>query len=201
MGKTDPRIDNYIAGSAEFAKPILTYLRHTIHEACPDVEETTKWGFPHFTYKGILCSMASFKSHCAFGFWKQNLLFGKKGSDKKDGAMGQFGRITGITDLPTKEVLTRYVRRAMKLNEEGVKVPRIRPAAKNNLKIPSYITAALRKNSKAMEAFSSFSPSHKREYVEWITEAKREETRTRRLKTAIAWMSEGKVQNWRYAKK
>src|SRR5437899_8269050 len=108
MAKTDPRVDAYIEKSAEFARPILTHIRRVVHAACPDVEETMKWSFPHFMYKGMLCSMASFKEHCAFGFWKGSLLVEKTGGEAET-AMGQFGRITKLSDLPSKKVLSDYI--------------------------------------------------------------------------------------------
>jgi len=204
MGNRDPRIDTYIEASAPFARPILTHIRDIVHEACPEVEETMKWRFPHFMYHGILCSMASFKKHCAFGFWKSALVFGEHGSDSNN-AMGQFGRIESVDDLPSKAILTGYVRKAMRLNEEGVSkagpnAAGAKSARKNPLVIPNDLRSALRRNAAAHAAFTGFSPSQQRDYVEWLTEAKREETRKRRLETAIEWISEGKTRNWKYVK-
>lgn len=201
MPTRDPRIDAYIAKSADFAKPILMHLRDVVHTACPDVEETMKWSFPHFMYEGILCSMASFKQHCAFGFWKGSLIVGKNGDDVER-AMGQFGRITDVAELPSDRVLTGYVKQAMKLNETGVKSPtRQKPTtAKPALVVPAELTAALKKNKRAMAGFESFSPSQQREYADWISEAKGADTRQRRLATAVEWMAEGKTRNWKYEK-
>jgi uncharacterized protein YdeI (YjbR/CyaY-like superfamily) len=198
MATRDPRIDAYIAKSAAFAQPILTHIRDVVHATCPDVEETMKWSFPHFQYKGILCSMAAFKEHCSFGFWKGSLIVDAgAGGDEK--GMGQFGRITQLADLPSRKVLSGYIKKAMKLNEEGVPSPtRSKPKTSRELVIPEALTRALQSNEKARAAFEKFSPSHKREYVEWITEAKTEATRTRRIETAIAWMAEGKPRNWKY---
>jgi uncharacterized protein YdeI (YjbR/CyaY-like superfamily) len=200
MGTRDPRVDAYIARSADFARPILTHLREVVHEACPEVEETMKWSFPHFMYEGMLCSMASFKEHCAFGFWKASLIIGEDGRSSE--AMGQFGRITKLSDLPSKKVIAGYIRTAMKLNEEGVKSPaRSKPKGKKpDLSVPDDLSAALKRNKKAKATFEAFRPSHRNEYVEWITEAKGEDTRKRRLDTAIEWMAEGKARNWKYAK-
>ena len=197
MPKKDPRIDAYIAQSAPFAKPILKHLRKVVHAGCPEVEETLKWSMPHFDYKGVMCGMAAFKEHCAFGFWKGTLILGNnKGAEE---AMGHFGRITSLDDLPDAKTLIRYVRRAAELNEKGIKVPgRTQPKKKPPLRIPDYLTTALKKNAKAKKTFENFTPSNQREYVEWLTEAKREETRQQRLKTAINWMSQGKVRNWKY---
>src|SRR5438477_8689176 len=128
MSSRDPRIDAYIAKSAPFARPILTYIRKAVHAGCPDVEETMKWSFPHFMYKGMLCSMASFKAHCAFGFWKGALVLGQGGDGAaNEDAMGQFGRLTAKSDLPSDKELTRLIQRAVELNDEGVKLERPKP--------------------------------------------------------------------------
>ncbi len=200
MASRDPRVDAYIAKSAEFAKPVLDYIRETVHSACPDVEETMKWSFPHFVYAGgILCSMASFKEHSAFGFWKGSLIIDADGNKGQD-AMGQFGRITKISGLPSRKALTGYIRQAMKLNEDGVKTPeRSKPKAKKpDLETPSVLTAALGRNRKAKAAFDKLSPSHRREYVEWISDARAAATKERRTATVIEWLSEGKSLNWKY---
>ena len=204
MGKRDPRVDEYIARSAGFAKPILVHLRELVHAAVPDVEETMKWSFPHFDYNGIMCSMAAFKQHCTFGFWKASLM-----SDTKkilgqlgETAMGNFGRITSLEDLPSDKILTSYIKEAARLNKDGVKLPtKPKTTGKKELRVPGYFMAALKKNKKALSTFEEFSYSNKKEYVEWITEAKSEETREKRLETAIEWMSEGKIRNWKYIKK
>jgi uncharacterized protein YdeI (YjbR/CyaY-like superfamily) len=196
MGKKDKRVDDYIEKSATFAKPILKYLRKIVHQGCPDVEETIKWQFPHFDYQGPLCGMAGFKEHCAFGFWKGSLILGAKANS--DG-MGQFGRITSLADLPNEKTLVGYIRTAAELNAAGVKAPgRSQPKKRPPLPVPDYLTAALKKNAKARKTFEGFSPSHQREYIEWLTEAKREETRQQRVKRAIQWMAEGKARNWKY---
>ena len=194
MKNMDPRVDAYIAKSQPFAQPVLKHLRAVVHEGCPGVEETMKWSFPHFTYKGILCSMAAFKEHCAFGFWKGALLEGAPGLGRE--AMGQFGRIKSIDDLPPNKTIVKMVAQAAKLNEEGVKTPKVRKPElprRAPAKAPSVFLTALRKNKKALATYQGFSPSHKREYVEWIAEAKGEDTRRRRIETAIQWMAEGKT--------
>ena len=198
MPTRDPRIDAYIAKSADFARPILAHLREVVHAACPDVQETMKWSFPHFEYKGLLCSMAAFKEHCAFGFWKGSLIVAGDGDAER--AMGQFGRLTKLSDLPSKKVLTGYIKKAMALNEAGVKSPaRSKPRTpRPEAAVPDDLAAALGENPTARSTFDNFSPSHRREYIEWITEAKTPATRTRRLETAIAWMAEGKSRNWKY---
>ncbi len=202
MGKKDPRVDVHIDKAADFAKPILNHLRNLIHATCPDVEETLKWGFPHFEYKGILCSMASFKKHCAFGFWKESLIIDQGHAEIRNEAMGQFGRITALSDLPKDKMLIGYIKQAVKLNEDGIKLPaKPKPKTKKALKPPAYFMEALRKNKKALRTFENFSYSDKKDYVEWITEAKSEETRDRRMQTALEWMAEGKVRNWKYIRK
>lgn len=197
MANRDPRIDAYIAKSADFAKPILESLREIIHNAVPDVEETMKWSMPAFDYKGPLCNMAAFKEHCAFGFWKGSLVVG----DVAKEAMGHMGRITTLKDLPPKKELARLIKEAARLNEEGVKVERAPRTPKKPLKTPEDLSAALAKNKKASAAFEGFPPSHRREYIEWITDAKGEETRKRRIAQAVEWIAEGKSRNWKYMKK
>lgn len=201
MKNTDERIDAYIEKSADFAKPILTHLRALIHEACPEIVETWKWSFPNFEYKGIVCNMAAFKRHCTFGFWKASLM---KDADKLlaggSEAMGQLGQIKSLADLPPDETLIAYIKEAVELNEKGVKLPPRAPA-KKELEIPENLIVALEANPRAAEAFENFSYSNKKEYVEWLTEAKTEETRTKRLASAIEWMNDGRPRNWKYAKK
>jgi uncharacterized protein YdeI (YjbR/CyaY-like superfamily) len=203
MGKKHPGIDAYIGKSADFAKPILKRLRKVVHSACPTVEEDLKWNFPHFLYKGMLCSMAAFKAHCSFGFWRGSLLaekYPELGSQNKE-SMGQFGRITDVAELPDDKLLAQYIKAAMKLNDDGIKPKKpAKPKRKAPPKTPDYFLAALKKNKTALAAFENFSPSCKREYIDWITDAKQEETRQRRMTQAIAWMAEGKSRNWKYEK-
>ncbi|HVX41801.1 MAG TPA: YdeI/OmpD-associated family protein [Gemmatimonadaceae bacterium] len=195
MGTRDKRVDAYIAKSADFAKPILTYIRETVHAACPDVEETLKWGMPAFDYHGMLCNMSSFKAHCRFGFWKGSLVLGDA---EPTAPNGHFGNITSLKDLPNKRALTGYVKKAAELNAGGVKVQRAPKTAKKALPVPDDLAAALKKNAKARATFEKFSPSHRREYIEWITEAKQQATRERRLAQAVEWMAAGKPRNWKY---
>jgi uncharacterized protein YdeI (YjbR/CyaY-like superfamily) len=197
MAAKDKRIDAYIARSADFAKPILVHIRQVVRQACPDVEETMKWSMPTFMYHGILCGMAAFKQHCTFGFWKGTLVVDRKGKSLE--AMGSFGRITSIADLPSIKVLTGYVKQAMKLNERNIKAPpKHKPAARKPPKTPPFFVAALKRSKKAFTTFDRLSPSHKREYIEWVTEAKREDTRAKRLATTIQWLANGKSRNWKY---
>jgi uncharacterized protein YdeI (YjbR/CyaY-like superfamily) len=206
MGKKDKRIDAYIAKAQPFAKPILNHLRELVHEACPDVEESIKWSFASFDFKGPLCSMAAFKQHVAFGFWKMKLLNDPDNvlqPMKSEGgtAMGNLGRITSLSDLPPDKIIVSFIKQAAELNETGVKLPTQRRAPKKEIKPPSYFLHALKRDKRASQTFDAFSPSHKREYLEWITEAKTEATREKRLKQAIEWMAEGKPRNWKYMRK
>jgi uncharacterized protein YdeI (YjbR/CyaY-like superfamily) len=196
MGTRDKRVDAYIAKSAAFARPILEHLRGVVHEGCPEVEETIKWGHVSFGYKGILCGMAAFKEHCTFGFWKGSLIV-DAADRQSDEAMGQLGRITTLGDLPSRKKLVAYVKKAKELNDAGVKVVR-KTKPKPALETPADLLAALKKNKKANATFENFPPSHRREYVEWIVDAKTDETRQRRLAQAVEWMAEGKPRNWKY---
>lgn len=201
MPPKDPRIDAYIDKSAAFAKPILSHLRKLIHKVCPQVEETMKWSFPHFDYKGeMMCSMASFKQHCSFGFWKASLMKDPVllETAKSEVAMGHLGRITSLKDLPTDKQLTAWIKEAMKLNDEGVKVKKEKPVATKEISVPADLIAALKKNKKAFAIFEQFPPSHKKEYIQWIEEAKREETRKKRIEQTVEWVAENKQRNWKY---
>lgn len=197
-------IDSYIKRSAEFAKPVLNHLRELVHSVCPEVEEKMKWSFPHFDYKGeMMCSMAAFKQHCAFGFWKASLMKNSQKMFEKYGktAMGHLGQIKSLKDLPPDKVLIAGIKEAMKLNDSGVKILKSKPVTKEDINTPDYFMTALKKNKKALETFQNFSASHVREYVEWITDAKTESTRDKRIETALEWLSEGKSRNWKYIKK
>lgn len=198
--RTDPRVDAYIAKSPEFARPVLTHLRALVHRGCPGAGETIKWGMPFFTCGGsILCMMAAFKAHCAFGFWHKDMkTLVASDAAKPDEAMGILGRITSRADLPGDKAMLGYIRQAVKLSESGVPA---RPAAKGKAKplvVPGDLATALKKNKKAAAMFAEFSPSKRKDYIEWLTEAKREETRAKRLATALEWIAEGKARNWKY---
>jgi len=199
MATRDPRIDTYIKKAPEFARPILVHIRTIVHAACPEVEENMKWNAPSFEYQGMLCGMAAFKSHCALGFWNHKMVVeGASGKDRE--AMGSFGRLTELSDLPAKSVLTRYIKKAMKLNEAGVKVLRVKTRPKKPVPIHPDFKSALAGHARARKSFEGFSPSARRDYVEWIAEAKAESTRERRIAQAIEWLSEGKQRNWKYMK-
>lgn len=202
MPAKDSRIDAYIAKSAPCARPILKHLRKIVHTGCPSVEETLKWSMPHFEHRGMLCGMAAFKHHCTFGFWKAALIF-PENRDTERQAMGHFGRITALSDLPPDDVLLGYVRKAVELNEAGVKSPRpSKPRTKPMpLVIPDYFQNALRTEVKAQQTFGRLSHSQQKDYVEWLTDAKRDATREQRLATSIAWLAEGKTRMWKYQPK
>jgi uncharacterized protein YdeI (YjbR/CyaY-like superfamily) len=192
----DPRIDAYIERQADFAKPILRHLRETVHAACPDCEETLKWSSPSFLYKGeILAGMAAFKGHATFGFWRGSLVVGN-GNEQMSG-MGQFGRLTSIDDLPPRRELEALVNKAMRLTDEGVRPPRNKHG-KEPFLVPQDVRAAIDANAAAAATFEAFPPSAQREYVDWISEAKRDETRAKRLAQAVEWLAEGKRRNWKY---
>lgn len=199
--RTDPRIDAYIEKSAAFAQPILRRLRALVHRACPEATETMKWSHPHFEQgDAILCSMAAFKEHCAFGFWHQGMekILAAEGVTGKD-VRGSMGRITGPKDLPSDATVLRWVREAAKLNASGAPVrPRPKRGPAKEAPVPADFAAALEKSAAAAKTFAGFSPSHRKEYIEWITEAKREETRQTRVATTIGWLGEGKPRNWKY---
>ena len=192
----DPRIDDYIQSAAAFAQPMLVHIRDAVHQACPQVEETIKWGMPTFMHAGgILCGMAAFKKHVSFGYWKHALVVGDGSAQE---GMGSYGKMASLKDLPPKKTLLAHIRKAAMLNEDGVKAPAQRKSAKPFPQAPDDLVAALRKNKAAQATYEAFPPSCKREYVEWITEAKREETRAKRLAQAVEWMAEGKRRNWKY---
>jgi uncharacterized protein YdeI (YjbR/CyaY-like superfamily) len=198
----DPRIDAYIAKAAPFAQPILKHLRDLVHRGCPAATEAIKWSMPHFEHAGgILCGMAAFKAHCTFGFWHQGMekIIGPLGTNANE-AMGTFGRITSLVDLPDDKTMIRFIQEAAKLNESGAPARPRPPAngAKKELPVPADLAAALKKNKTAAKTFESFSPSHRKEYIQWIIEAKREETRQKRLETTLAQLASGKSLHWKY---
>lgn len=199
MANSDPRVDAYIKKAPPFAQPLLAHIRKVVHAAVPEVVETMKWSTPHFDYKGMFCGVAAFKEHVAFGFWKSALLKEHlPGSGMS--AAGQFGKIATLTDLPSDKELTRIIKIARQLNDDDVKAPPMRKGPRPALKTPADLTAALSKNKKARTTFDGFPPGQKREYVAWVVEARQAATREKRIKTAVEWMAEGKIRNWKYAK-
>lgn len=206
MSKKDPRIDAYIKKAEPFAQPILNHLRELVHKACPEIEETLKWSFPNFVYKGgTICSMASFKNHMAFTFWKAALMKDANLFElnaKSEVAMGHMGKITSLKDLPNDKTMLAYIKEAALLNEKGIKLPsKPKSSEVKEIKTPDDLSAALKKNKKAKETYDGFSYSNKKEYVTWLEEAKTEMTRNKRLEEAIEWMAEGKIRHWKYLKK
>jgi len=198
-----PAADLYIAKSAPFAQPILFYLREVVHEGAPDVVEEMKWSRPFFVYKGIILgNISAFKEHCAFGLWGAEVaqVLRADGVASKD-AMGTFGRITSIEDLPPRKKLVAYVKRAATMIDEGTRTKslvRQTKVAKPALEIPEAFATAFKKNKTAGKQFDAMSPSCRREYIEWVADAKRDETRDKRIATAMEWIAEGKSRNWKY---
>jgi len=204
MATKNPRIDAYIEKAAPFAQPVLKHLRSLIHKTCPEVVETIKWGMPSFEYKGIWCGFASFKEHCTFGFWKAGImkdagvLLGKESKS----AMGNLGKITSMKDLPSDKIIIGWLKESMKLNDAGIKVPKnVTKHEKKEVVTPGWFITAVKKNKKAWSTFENASASFKKEYVQWVTEAKTDETKDKRMKQSIEWMAEGKHRNWKYMKK
>lgn len=203
---TDPRVDAYIEKAAPFAQPVLRHLRKLMHEACPHATESVKWGMPFFVQQGvILANLAAFKQHCAFGFWGTEMkkVLAKNGLQKSDAAMGWMGRLTGLKDLPSDKDLLAYMRHAAELVESGQRTQSIdrqmRPKGrKAEARVPTELGAALKKNKLAAKTFATFSPGRRREYAEWIAEAKRPETKQKRVAQAVKWIAEGKSRNWQY---
>ena len=205
MSNKDNRVDAYIEKAQPFAKPILKHLRLLVHKANPKVQETIKWGFAAFDYKGPFCTMAAFKKHVAFGFWKAALLKDPSGNLKErhnqgGEAMGNLGRITSLNDLPSDKIIIDFIKQAKKLNDDEVKLPPRPKSEKVEIVAPDYFMKAIMKDKKALGTFNNFSNSNKKEYVLWVTEAKTEKTKLERLTTAVKWMSEGKIRNWKYIK-
>jgi uncharacterized protein YdeI (YjbR/CyaY-like superfamily) len=203
MPGVDPRIDAYIERAAAFAKPILIKLRKLIFQACPDAEEMIKWSFPNYEVHGsMLCSMAAFKEHCAFGFWKASLLKDPDGilHLAERNSMGHLERLSSVKDLPSDKILITYLKEAALLNKNNIKIARKKSAPGKELAVPKALAAALKKNKKAMVTFEGFPPSQRREYIEWISEAKTDVTLDKRLTTTIEWLEQGKTRNWKYKK-
>lgn len=191
----DPRIDAYLAQVPAFALPILTRLREDVHAACPGVVETIKWSRPHFMLDDkLLCGMSAFKAHCAFSFWE------REGAEPgQAGAMGDFGRIASLADLPGRAELRRQIKAAAALLLGGApRASKPNRAPRAQLEMPDDFAAALRQTPAARQHFDAFAPSKQRDYLEWVLEAKRADTRQRRIAQALAWLAEGKTRHWKY---
>jgi uncharacterized protein YdeI (YjbR/CyaY-like superfamily) len=195
--------DEYIEAAAPFAQPILKRIRAAFHKACPQVEETMKWSFPHFEYKGVLASMAAFKEHCRFGFWKGAIMKTVDASDLMGNTSMSYEKITSLKELPPDIELIKMIKEAVELNEKGIKAPSQMGGKKSPaqpLDQPDDLTAALKKNKAASKTWADFSQSAKNEYIDWVAGAKQQATRESRLKQAIEWISSGKPRNWKYMK-
>ena len=192
----DPRIDAYIDKAAPFAKPILEHVRERVHAAAPEAEETMKWSSPTFTVDGkILLGMAAFKAHAALNFWRGQEL---RGDAAKADAMGQFGKLTSVDDLPPNRELDALIREGAALARTAPAPRKVKHEPKPAAELHPEFAAALNANPKAKEVLEGFSPSARREYVDWIAEAKQDKTRTKRIADAIEWLSEGKKRHWKY---
>jgi len=196
----DSRVDTYIARAAPFSQPILRHLRGLVHRGCPEATEAIKWGMPTFMHHGILCGMAGFKAHAAFWFRQAAMakIVGRDGARANE-AMGNLGRLKSRSDLPPDARLIRYIRLAAKLNAAGQGLPP-RPKRRPLPPVPADLQAGLERNPRAAATFAKLAPSHRRDYLEWIIEAKRPETRARRLANTLEWLAEGKKRNWKYEK-
>lgn len=203
MEKYNIKVDEYIEKSPDFAKPILDYLRETIHEVCPDTEEVIKWKFPTFMYKGkILCSITSFKQYCSLGFWlhQEMKTIKELETTAEKSSMFSLGKITKMEELPSKPLLKKAIKEAMDLTDMGVTMKKAAPS-KTEMEIPDYFQIPLDANAKASEVFKNASPSFRKEYISWITDAKTEATRNKRMEQALEWIAEGKGRNWKYERK
>jgi uncharacterized protein YdeI (YjbR/CyaY-like superfamily) len=194
MGTKNPRVDAYIARSADFAQPVLRHFRKLVHATCPDVEETFKWGSPFFVKGGKICGMSAFKKHCGIIFWHFEP---KSWAGKYEQGRGILGKITGLSDLPGDAELKRCIRYAAKLNADGVKKTATRKP-KPVLSMPADFAKALKANPKARATFEKFPPGKKRDYLAWVLDAKQAATRERRIETSVTWLAEGKSRNWKY---
>ena len=200
----NPKVDGYIERAGAFAQPVLEHLRRLVHKACPEVEETIKWSMPFFVYRGeIVANMAAFKTHCSFGIWGREIVAAmrKDGLKVKGGGMGSLGKITSVKDLPKDAALLGYLRQATVLVKDGAKTfPKRTKVGKAEAEIPVELAAALKRNKTASKMFAEFSSGKKREYADWIAEAKQEATKLRRTAQAVEWIAEGKSRNWKYEK-
>jgi uncharacterized protein YdeI (YjbR/CyaY-like superfamily) len=200
------KVDAYLVKARPFAQPVLKHLRELVHRGCPEVEETIKWSRPFFEYRGaILCNMSAFKEHCSFGFWGEEIgAVLREAKVLHEDGMGSLGRITSVKDLPSDKLMLGWIRQAAAFVDSGQYTSpiaarrKVVKPQKPALKTPAEFTTALQRNKRAAAVFASFSPSCKREYVEWIADAKRAETRDKRIMTAVEWIAEGKQRNWKY---
>lgn len=198
-----PQVDNFILKAQPFAHPILNHIRALVHHTCPEAEEKIKWGMPFFDYKGeMMCHMAAFKHHCAMGFWKASLMKDKALMQhaSSESSMGHIGKITCLDDLPSDKKIIAWIKEAMKLNDDGIKVNKVKSTKDEAIEAPAYFLKELKQNKEALKTFNAFTYSCKKEYIVWITDAKTEATREKRMSQAIEWMAEGKKRMWKYEK-
>jgi uncharacterized protein YdeI (YjbR/CyaY-like superfamily) len=204
MQSFDPCIDNYIESAPDFAQPVMRHLRKLVHKICPQVCENMKWSTPSFEYKGLFCGFGAYKNYCMFGFWKASVMDDPYSllTEHSDGIMGNFGKITSLEDLPEDSIIIFYLREGMRLNDEGIQLPaKPKSTVKKELVVPVELLNALNKNKVAQKIFNHFSYSNKKEYAEWIANAKTDSTRQKRIEQAIEWIAEGKIRNWKYLPK
>jgi uncharacterized protein YdeI (YjbR/CyaY-like superfamily) len=203
MEKFDKKVDEYIARSAAFAQPVLEHWRALVHKTCPEVVEAIKWGIPHFDYKGdMMCVMASYKNHCSFTFLKAPLMSdpGLKENARLKPIQRFMGKITSLSDLPPDKTFIALLKEAMDLNKKGIKIQREKTEAPAVIEIPGYFAKQLNSNPKAKEIFETKSPSFRKNYLTWITEAKTDATREKRMTKAMGWIAEGKDRFWQFKK-
>ncbi len=203
MSNFNPKVDEYIAKSEDFAKPILEHLRQLIHETCPEVEEIMKWGIPHLDYKGdMMCILASYKKHCSFSLYKAELMTDPRiiQSVSAGQKMGYMDKIKSLEDLPTEDILVGYIKEAMVLNEKGIKKSKPKTEAPKEIEMPDYFSEKLAENPEIKEIFEAKSPSFRKDYLVWIIDAKTEATRQKRIEESLEWIAEGKGRFWKYNK-
>lgn len=197
-------VDKYIASAPAYAQPILAHLRELIHKTLPETEEAIKWGHPFFMYHGLMLgNMAAFKQHCSLGLWGRDVAETLRADDVYDrAAMGVLGKLTSVKDLPSDRDLKNYFRTAAAAIDSGARTTnysRPKPETpKPPPEVPVALSSALRKNKAAASKFAAMPAGAQREYCEWIREAKRDETRDKRVSTAVEWIAEGKRRNWKY---
>lgn len=204
MAQLNSKVDEYIAKSEGFAKPILEYLRQIIHETCPDAAEDIKWGTPHYSYKGDhLCMIAGFKNHYSFSLYKAEFMKDKEIAEsvKAGKKFGYMDKLKSVSELPSKEVLVSFLKEAMTINENGIKKEKPISDKPKVIETPDYLTEALNANKQAKEVWESKSDSYRKDYLVWIIDAKTDATRQKRIEQSLEWIAEGKGRFWQYAKK
>jgi uncharacterized protein YdeI (YjbR/CyaY-like superfamily) len=203
MTQFDLKVDEYFAKAEDFAKPVLQHWRQLIHDTCPDVVEAIKWGFPHFDYKGdFMFVIASYKNHCSFSFIKAELMsdVSLKESKVLKPVQRFLGKVTSLADLPPDDEFIKLLKEAMVLNEKGIKVVAPKSDKTKVFETPAYFLEKLATNAKAKEIFESKSDSFRKDYIIWITDAKTDATRQKRMDEALEWIAEGKGRFWKYEK-